>query len=76
MLKRAFVPGEGIEPNDRIWVITSRSVCIPAVCTDIDGKRVHFKYLDGKAGTVHITEAAVRLVDMPGDDVRSTGGEE
>ena len=68
MVRKSFVPGEGIKPQEPIWVISSRSVCIPAYCTGVDGKIVHFKYLTGKTGTVHISEAAVRLVEMPGED--------
>ena len=68
MVRKSFVPGEGIKPQEPIWVISSRSVCIPAYCTGIVGKVVHFKYLTGKTGTVHISEAAIRLVTMPGED--------
>ena len=68
MVRKSFVPGEGIRPHEPIWVISSRSVCIPAYCTHIDGKIVHFKYLTGQTGSVHISESAVRLVEMPGED--------
>lgn len=75
MTSQKFIPGEGVRPGLPIWVISSRNVCLPATCTEIIGSRVLFEYLDGKPGAVHIQESAVRLVNMPEENVDTSIGD-